>query len=414
MASRGGITDWLSLSQRLRSTLQKLKNNSSDAPHMSALAIALLLLVLGFHSPHAVLGQCGIFGACNGTGQLCCGGASCTFTPANGSASFCCGKTTCNPSQNCCTGSGHCCDSSCVDRKGASICPDSIYGDPHISLSSLIDPTKHPNVEDFSFDFHGEANRTYCMISDLLFAVTVRMFGLSADANILARPLEDPTKFFEGTWIDGIGFMYINWSGEERRVEVLLNHDADSFGDAEPFSATFGDGTRVPLNHHELDTLWTSPDGMVKISPHPTRESALSISVGESLDMDIFREFEDEIITEPPVQFLNFEIRHAATSANVHGFLGQMYAPGAVEERLAMGTLEGFLHREYVEGADEDYETSSLTSSDCAFDRFGKVPPTASDFSAVNLGRRLLMPAVSDRVPVSCRVLDKGKTFVCA
>ncbi|GAQ90774.1 hypothetical protein KFL_006830030 [Klebsormidium nitens] len=333
----------------------------------------------------------------------------CSLGPESNPAQNCCG-----PHQKCCKGSGHCCDSDCADRNGILICPDSVYGDPHISLSSLIDLEKHPDVEDFSFDFHGEANKTYCMISDHLFAVTVRMFGLSADVEILERPVEDPTRFFEGTWIDGIGFMYINWSGEERRVEVLLNHDSDSFGDAEPFSASL-DGFRIPISIHDgPEFLWTSPDGMVKISPHCTRGSALSISVGESLDMDIFREFEDEIITEPPVQFLNFEIRHAATTDFVHGFLGQMYAPGAVEERLAMGTLEGFLHREYVEGADEDYETSSLTSSDCAFDRFGKDLSKASGFSAVNFGRRLLTPSVSDRLPVNCKVLDKGRKFTCA
>jgi hypothetical protein len=50
-----------------------------------------------------------------------------------------------------------------------------------------------------------------------------------------------------------------------------------------------------------------------------------------------------------------------------------MYAPGAVEERLAMGTLEGLLHREYVEGMDEDYATSSLTATDCFFNRFKTV-----------------------------------------
>lgn len=48
-------------------------------------------------------------------------------------------------------------------------------------------------------------------------------------------------------------------------------------------------------------------------------------------------------------------------------FLGQMFAPGAIPERLAMGTLEGLRHREYVEGRDEDYITSSLVAADCAF-----------------------------------------------
>jgi hypothetical protein len=50
-----------------------------------------------------------------------------------------------------------------------------------------------------------------------------------------------------------------------------------------------------------------------------------------------------------------------------------MYAPGAVEERLAMATLDGLNHHEYVEGMDDDYETSALTSPNCSFSRFGKV-----------------------------------------
>lgn len=53
--------------------------------------------------------------------------------------------------------------------------------------------------------------------------------------------------------------------------------------------------------------------------------------------------------------------------------MGQMYAPGAVGARLKMVTQEGLNHREYVEGADEEYKTSDLTSADCSFDRFGTV-----------------------------------------
>lgn len=50
-----------------------------------------------------------------------------------------------------------------------------------------------------------------------------------------------------------------------------------------------------------------------------------------------------------------------------------MYTPSAISERLAMGTLEGFRHREFVEGTDDDYVTSDLTSADCSFNRFAEV-----------------------------------------
>lgn len=53
-----------------------------------------------------------------------------------------------------------------------------------------------------------------------------------------------------------------------------------------------------------------------------------------------------------------------------------MYAPGAVQERLARGELPSHgahlvQNREYVEGTDDKYQTSSLTAPDCAFNRFG-------------------------------------------
>lgn len=50
-----------------------------------------------------------------------------------------------------------------------------------------------------------------------------------------------------------------------------------------------------------------------------------------------------------------------------------MFQKDAVAERLAMGTLEGLRHREYVEGRDDEYITSSLTTADCSFNRFGEV-----------------------------------------
>jgi hypothetical protein len=63
-------------------------------------------------------------------------------------------------------------------------------------------------------------------------------------------------------------------------------------------------------------------------------------------------------------------------------FVGQMYTPGAVEERLTMGILEGLLHREYVEGMDEDYATFGLTATDCSFNRFKTVRLRCPDLIA--------------------------------
>ncbi|GAQ80434.1 hypothetical protein KFL_000540110 [Klebsormidium nitens] len=48
-----------------------------------------------------------------------------------------------------------------------------------------------------------------------------------------------------------------------------------------------------------------------------------------------------------------------------------------------MGMLEGLYHREYVEGADDDYQTSTLTSPDCNLNRFGQASDDGGDAFAL-------------------------------
>jgi hypothetical protein len=68
-----------------------------------------------------------------------------------------------------------------------------------------------------------------------------------------------------------------------------------------------------------LGSTWTSPDGTSRIRCSAERVNALSVSVAGLLEMEIVSDVEKELIADPPVHFLNFEIKAIANTANVHG-----------------------------------------------------------------------------------------------
>jgi hypothetical protein len=65
------------------------------------------------------------------------------------------------------------------------------------------------------------------------------MIGLSPDARIIQRPVDEQDPFFEGTWMDGLGFLYLDPTGRQQNVTVSLDRTSDEFFE-NPFLVTFG------------------------------------------------------------------------------------------------------------------------------------------------------------------------------
>ncbi|GAQ92394.1 hypothetical protein KFL_010040010, partial [Klebsormidium nitens] len=289
-------------------------------------------------------------------GADCGEGTCCNDVEFSGIPGYCgtpCGTECCAASLNfACSGNAATCGAGSAGTE-----------DPHFQLTGL------PDDQEFTWDFHGKGNESYCMVSDTFLGMNVHMFGMPTDVSILEQRAEADNDFFEGTWMDAIGVMYFDEHGEKQSLEILLNHTQARASQGDPYIIRFlaNDAAMDPFSEGEV--TWTSADKSItatRLSNH-----FLSISIPGLLSLEVKVEKETELITEPPIYFLNFEIKTIATTPKVHGFLGQMYAPGAVEKRLNMGTLDGFHHREYVEGSDEDYLTSNLSGTDCSFNRFG-------------------------------------------
>ncbi|GAQ81556.1 hypothetical protein KFL_000830380 [Klebsormidium nitens] len=226
--------------------------------------------------------------------------------------------------------------------------------------------------ESLTFDFDGEKDKSYCMVSDRRLQVNVHMSGLPPGTTVASQPGEDVALFQEGTWMSALGIMYIDHDEEQQRLTIELDQLVAQVGGELPFILTFNGDPTIVLNSAQAtgSTIWRSTDSFASVSRVAGRPNALLVIVPDVLEMELEAEVEEDIITDPPVYFLNFDFKRIVVGAEVHGFLGQMFAPGAEEARSATETLDGFLLREYVEGVNADYETSGVTSTDCIFNRY--------------------------------------------
>ncbi|GAQ89142.1 hypothetical protein KFL_004900090 [Klebsormidium nitens] len=264
-------------------------------------------------------------------------------------------------------------------------------------------------------DFHGKGNQSYCMVSDNSICLNARMFNLPPDINILQRAPSEEDPFFEGTWMDAIGVVYSTPEDDNQQaLEIVLNQSRARAASKESLTIGLIANNTMVLVPVGVST-WTSPDKTLNVTYQSELRTSVAIFVTNQLKMDVWVEVDKEIVSDPPIYSLSFDIQSIATTPEVHGFVGQMYAPGAIEERLRMGTLKGLLHREYVEGMDDDYATSNLTATDCFYTRFKTAEADVTTRTPIDVistsprlsltGRRLLVAT-----PPQCECLCGGAT----
>ncbi|GAQ87034.1 hypothetical protein KFL_003270020 [Klebsormidium nitens] len=98
-----------------------------------------------------------------------------------------------------------------------------VVQDPHLEVT-LAETQGRP----VSFDFHGEAGKTYCMISDSCLQLNVLMFGVTSGTQILQDSRDHSVEpFFDGTWMSGFGVSYLNPFGEQKNITIMLDQARD-------------------------------------------------------------------------------------------------------------------------------------------------------------------------------------------
>eukprot|EP00899_Mesostigma_viride_P006514 jgi/Mesvir1/15864/Mv03410-RA.2 len=206
------------------------------------------------------------------------------------------------------------------DRAGAT-------GDPHFVTAM----GEH-------FDWMGQGDRSFCIISDKAVHVNAHMFAGTDGRR-------------KGTWIDQIAVLH---GGEVVVVStgapsglpglhgsVIVNGRPEMYVGSSS-SAVVAKGLTV---RRKKTRTWVTVDGIMDLEVEVVRASTWEAGKGPGRD------------------FLNFRVHGLNATESVHGVLGQTFR--ATAQGAAKSALKGL-----VQGADPDYITSGLLAADCSFAQF--------------------------------------------
>eukprot|EP00899_Mesostigma_viride_P028536 jgi/Mesvir1/8868/Mv02762-RA.1 len=188
------------------------------------------------------------------------------------------------------------------------------------------------------FDWMGQGNRSFCIISDKAVHVNAHMFEVTDGRR-------------KGTWIDQIAVLH---GGEVVVVStgapsglpgvhgsVIVNGRPEmSVGSSS--SAVVAKGLTV---RRKKTRTWVTVDGIMDLEVEVVRASTWEAGKGPGRD------------------FLNFRVHGLNATESVHGVLGQTF------RATAQGAAKS-AHKGLVQGADPDYMTSGLLAADCSFAQF--------------------------------------------
>lgn len=68
--------------------------------------------------------------------------------------------------------------------------------------------------------------------------INVQMFGLIELTKVLKERVEEVEPFFTGTWMDGLGFLYLDDAGQQQDLSVTFDANLDRAGQP-PFDISF-------------------------------------------------------------------------------------------------------------------------------------------------------------------------------
>jgi hypothetical protein len=95
------------------------------------------------------------------------------------------------------------------------------------------------------------------------------MFGLTKSTKVLKERIEEVESFFEGTWMDGLGFLYLDHTGEQQNITINFDAALDRQGKP-PFNISFNGENIVSSQRSQFQPLTRAH----KISAVPSNDIA--------------------------------------------------------------------------------------------------------------------------------------------
>ncbi|KAJ7564558.1 hypothetical protein O6H91_02G022600 [Diphasiastrum complanatum] len=205
------------------------------------------------------------------------------------------------------------------------------------------------------FYFHGKKDADFCLISDSDLHINAHFIGKSR-----------PGRQRDFTWVQSIAIMF-----ETHRLFLGANKVAVWNDNVDQVSIAF-DGTPIVLPP-VIDSTWESTDQSRLNITRITDTNGITVNIPGILELTAtivpITEQESRIhgydisTSEDCFAHLELNFRFFSLSDEVHGVLGQTYAPGFKSPVKVGATMP-------IMGGDSKYQTSGLLEADCAVSKF--------------------------------------------
>eukprot|EP00958_Prasinococcus_capsulatus_P022821 scaffold3261_cov349-Prasinococcus_capsulatus_cf.AAC.1 len=282
-----------------------------------------------------------------------------------------------------------------------------VTSDPHVS-----------GLQKQSFDFTGEAGKFYALISDENMAVNAKFgtgytTGLSVDADTLVTSLMRPqgtvrsllyssvvskqSADTKGLWLTETAVIL----GEHVIEMSIAKSPLESLCPAEDRLKTCFMGGSIKVDHDDVIRTGALPvgDGITVEVTNKNSFGRVTIQAITAWRFEASLDYvpapaawklDEEAAAD--LAHINFKIKKIALSSEAHGVIGQTSRVKYDENGMPVMAAQDKDGKGVIDGTPEDYELSSLTSTDFKYSVFNSASESADGFTEHQLN------AVADKV----------------
>ena len=232
------------------------------------------------------------------------------------------------------------------------------------------------------FDFNGQLDKSYCLITDKALHINVLLRGYEVEGK---REAEEGRL---RSWIKEVGLLWTSADGTRHSAHLVARNGKETARMAGFMTRLAMDNQVVPVPTHEGEEVRAHGLTLRLVAVDdqgPFEVERYEVEVDGLLKFTLKARVAHPLLQSPDdaeVHF-NIEVAELKRTERVHGVLGQTYqtTQGQARKALDYSMLNRILHapvradgetgKGFLDGSVSDYESSSVLSPDCAFSSFG-------------------------------------------
>eukprot|EP00897_Mesotaenium_endlicherianum_P006402 jgi/Mesen1/5790/ME000293S04941 len=256
-------------------------------------------------------------------------------------------------------------------RVGGKCCPF-VKNDPHFM-----------GAQGTKFDFNGEPDRTFCLVSDEKVHINMLLRGYYDNRTEGASAMKNGKAI--RTWIRELGVLWTDAQGVDHNM-LLVARDGKKQERDEGFLARVEyDDMTVPGMHVGQEF---NGEGGVTLKMEGYEKSGqfdvdfYTLKIAGLVDMDIRLRVAHPLLQTPTdaEAHINVGINSIKNTPSIHGVLGQTYRADHTKRAVDFTSLAALLHapvqadgetgKGFLDGEAKDYESTGVLAADCKFSAY--------------------------------------------